>query len=287
MTSSSSHFPIAARRGIAVAGALVLTLLVVARAAAHDTWLITATMVARVGMPVRLDLTSGETFPADDFAIEPARVARAIVREGSFTRSLPTPAGTARTLRYLWSPKAPGVATVGIELKPTTLVLAPKLIEEYLGEINADSTIRATWKSLGDGQKWTESYTKHAMTFVRVTPAHPDSNWTADKHWSKRLGLGLELVPERDPTNLRGGDTLFVRVLRHGAPLAGFSVGAFREGRSKAIFFRTDAKGRAGVILDRGGRWLLNGTNLRRSATGETVWESDFVTATLQVAKRP
>ncbi|MEO8880868.1 MAG: DUF4198 domain-containing protein [Gemmatimonadaceae bacterium] len=287
MTNIRSRIPSGVRRCVGVLVALALTLVVVAQAAAHDTWLITATMVARVGTPVRLDLTSGEIFPIDDFSIDPARVARAIVREGSFTRSLPRPAGTARTLRYLWSPKTAGVATLGIELKPKTLVLAPKLIEEYLGEIDADSTTRATWKSLGDGRKWTESYTKHAMTFVRVTPARPDSNWTADKRWSKPLGLGLELVPERDPTALRGGDTLFVRVLWQGSPLPGFAVGAFREGRSKAIFFRTDAKGRAGVVLDRGGRWLINGTKLRRSTSGETVWESDFVTATLQVATRP
>ena len=275
------------RRAAVVFGAIALTLLIVAHAAAHDTWLISPTNVGRVGTPFRLDLTSGESFANDDFAIEASRVSRAQVREGHFTRSLPTPATTPLTLRYLWTPKAPGVATIGIELQPKTLVLAPKLIEEYLGEIDADSGIRATWKSLGGNQKWTEAYTKHAMTFARITPAKPDSSWIAEKAWSKPMGLGLELVPERDPTALRGGDTLVVRVLNHGVPLAGFSVGAVREGRSKAIFFRTDAAGRARVVLDRGGRWLLNGTILRRSTSGATVWESDFITATLHVAPRP
>ena len=60
-----------------------------------------------------------------------------------------------------------------------------------------------------------------------------------------------------------------------------------REGRTKAIFFHTDSAGRTGVVLDTGGRWLLNGTSLRRSTTGATVWASDFVTATLRVAPRP
>jgi uncharacterized GH25 family protein len=124
------------------------------------------------------------------------------------------------------------------------------------------------------------------MTFVRVTPAKQDSAFTADKSWTKPLGLGLEILPERDPTVLRAGDTLVVRVLRKGVPLAGFSVGAIREGRSKAIFFKTDSAGRAGVIVDADGRWLLNGTNLRRSTAGSTVWESDFVTATVHVGPR-
>jgi uncharacterized GH25 family protein len=273
-------------RPIAAVGlALALTLAVAAVASAHDTWLISASNSARVGAPVLFDLTSGETFPIDDFAIVPSRVARALVREASFTRTLARPTTSALALEYRWTPKFAGVSTVGVELHPATLVLEPKLIDEYLAEIDASDAIRAEWKSLGGAQKWTESYTKHAMTFVRVTPAR-DSAWTADKSWTKPLGLGLELLPERDPTALRAGDTLIVRVLRKGVPIPGFSVGAIREGRTKATFFKTDVNGRAGVVVDADGRWLLNGTSLRRATTAATVWESDFVTATVHVGPR-
>jgi uncharacterized GH25 family protein len=275
------------RRTLVIFCAIALTLTVVARSAAHDTWLISATNFGRVGAPFRLDLTSGETFPVDDFAIAANRVARAQVREGGGVRPLPRPATTPLTLEYLWTPRAPGVSTIGIELQPKVLVLDPKLIEEYLTEIDASDDIRAAWKALGGKQKWTESYTKNAMTFVRVAPGKSDSNWTADKHWTRPMGLALELLPERDPTALRAGDTLLVRVLRHGAPLSGFSVGALREGRGKATFVHTDAAGRAAVVVDAGGRWLLNGTYLRRAASNATVWESDFVTATIHVAPRP
>jgi uncharacterized GH25 family protein len=275
------------RRAAIVLSAVALMLGTVVTAFAHDTWLISATNFGRVGTPFRLGLTSGETFPNDDFSIVSSRVTRAIVREAGVTRSLPRPTAAALRLEYLWTPRAAGVASVGIELQPKTLVLQPRLIDEYLSEIDASDAIRATWKSLGAKQKWTESYTKHAMTFVRIAPAKSDSAWIADKSWTRPLGLALEIVPERDPTALRAGDTLVVRVMRHGVPVSGFSVGAIREGRSKAIFFHTDTAGRAGVIVDADGRWLLNGTNLRRSATGATVWESDFVTATVHVAPRP
>jgi uncharacterized GH25 family protein len=274
------------RRAAIVLAAAGLTLGSVVTAFAHDTWLISATNFGRVGTPFRLGLTSGEAFPNDDFSIVSNRVTRAIVREAGVTRALPRPTAAALRLEYLWTPRSAGVASVGIELQPKTLVLEPRLIDDYLGEIDASDAIRATWKSLGDKQKWTESYTKHAMTFVRIAPAKLDSAWIADKSWTRPLGLALEIVPERDPTALRAGDTLVVRVLRHGAPVSGFSVGAIREGRTKAIFFHTDAAGRARVILDADGRWLLNGTSLRRSAAGETVWESDFITATLHVAPR-
>jgi uncharacterized GH25 family protein len=269
-----------------IALALALTIVVAAVASAHDTWVISATNFGRVGTPFRLGLTSGEIFPNDDFSIVESRVARAVVREAGVTHPLPRPQAAALRLEYMWTPRAAGVASIGIELQPKTLVLEPRLIDEYLGEIDASDSIRAIWKSLANKQKWTESYTKHAMTFVRVAPAKRNSAWTADKSWKRPLGLALELVPERDPTALRAGDTLVVRVLRRGVAVPGFSVGAIREGRPKATFFHTDSAGRAGVIVDADGRWLLNGTSLRRSTTGATVWESDFVTATVHVAPR-
>ena len=288
MRDQPDHSAAVGTRRVAIALAVIgLTLGSVVTAFAHDTWLISATNFGRVGAPFRLGLTSGETFPNDDFSIVSNRVARAIVREAGVTRALPRPTPAALRLEYLWTPRSAGVASVGIELQPKTLVLEPRLIDEYLSEIDASDAIRATWKSLGEKQKWTESYTKHAMTFVRIAPARSDSAWIADKSWTRPLGLALEIVPERDPTALRAGDTLVVRVLRRGVPVPGFSVGAIREGRSKAIFFHTDAAGRAGVIVDADGRWLLNGTSLRRSTTGATVWESDFVTATVHVAPRP
>lgn len=287
MTSKTIPSAKCARRATVVAGAIALTLCVVVQAAAHDTWVMGAGDSGRAGTAFQLDLTSGETFANDDFAIEASRVLHAVVRERGVARPLPMPSATPRTLRYLWTPTSPGIATIGIELKPRTLELEPKLIDEYLGEINADAGVRAAWKALGGTQKWTESYSKHAMTFVRVTPARANIKWMADKLWKRPLGLGLEIVPENDPTALRGGDTLFVRVLRHGLPQSGFSVGAMKEGRTKATFFDTDSAGRTGVVLDTGGRWLINGTSLRRSTTGATVWESDFVTATLHVAPTP
>ncbi|HEY2897542.1 MAG TPA: hypothetical protein VGJ12_10420, partial [Gemmatimonadaceae bacterium] len=74
------------RRAAIALSAVVLTLGSVVTAFAHDTWLISATNFGRVGTPFRLGLTSGETFPNDDFSIVSNRVARAIVREGGVTR---------------------------------------------------------------------------------------------------------------------------------------------------------------------------------------------------------
>src|SRR5947199_2589021 len=116
---------------------VALTLFTAIAASAHDTWLISATNFGRVGTPFRLGLTSGENFPNDDFAIVENRVVRAVVREAGVTRLLPHPTPAALRLEYMWTPRSAGVASIGIELQPKTLTLEPRLIDEYLGEIDA------------------------------------------------------------------------------------------------------------------------------------------------------
>jgi uncharacterized GH25 family protein len=102
--------------------------------------------------------------------------------------------------------------------------------------------------------------------------------------WNLPTGLDFEIVPESDPTALSAGDALPIRVLLHGAPLAGFPVGARREGGSADAFVTTDASGKASVPVPKQGRWLLFGTHLRRVNEPNLEWRSDFVTMTFAVA---
>lgn len=249
-----------------------------ALAAAHDTWLLPATMHVPVGREVTLDLTSGMLFPNDDFPIAANRVKRSVVRLGATSRALSVPEAAPRSLRYRWTPPVEGVASIGIELAPKTLMLEPDKIEEYFQEIDASRELRGAWAALGGKRPWVESYSKHAKTFVRVgRPA-------ADSSWRTPLGLGLEIIPLRDPTVLKVGDTLVVRVIRGSRPIPNFAVGAIREGTERAVFARTNAAGRASIVLRKAGRLLLNGTDLRRSNSPGLVWESDFTTLTIAVA---
>src|SRR6476661_2992581 len=82
-------------------------------AAAHETWLLPASMRVRAGETVALSLTSGMAFPADDFAIQPSRVIRAEARLGKRIEQLRKPKLGAMSLQYLWTPKTTGVAAIG------------------------------------------------------------------------------------------------------------------------------------------------------------------------------
>src|SRR6202171_4230354 len=81
-------------------------------AAAHETWLMPASMRVAMGRTVELHVTSGMKFPANELPIDPTRVLRAEVRTGGNVERLRAPRATRRSLRYVWTPRHPGVATI-------------------------------------------------------------------------------------------------------------------------------------------------------------------------------
>jgi len=256
---------------------LPLTLAVPVPAFAHDTWLLARSSAIEPGTPVVLELTSGMAFSANETAIRPERVARAALRLGGETSDLKERRSTAKSLQFTAQPGKRGVAVGWVELAPKSIDLKPDEVKEYLDEIGASGSVRHAWAEMSVPRRWRELYTKHAKTYLRV--GRPK----VDRSWGEPVGMSLEIVPERDPTSVRPGEELAVRVLRRGKPLAAFSVGLVHEGETGGVLKTTDGQGRATFAILKAGRWLLRGTDLRRSAKPEADWESDFTTLTFEV----
>jgi uncharacterized GH25 family protein len=256
-------------------GALVLA--AAAAAFAHDTWLLPGAFHVPPGATVTLGLTSGMDFPRPETAIQPARVSRSGLRLRGRTVPLRAAAGK-QTLALSAVAGAAGVATLFVELKPRTLDLTPGQVEHYLEEIGATQTAGPKWRARKD-RRWRESYVKLAKSFVAVG----DGSEPPDASWAEPVGLSLELVPESDPTGLRAGQALALRVLLEGAPLAGLPVGAVGPGGAVAAR-PTDEAGRVRFDLDAAGPWLIRATRLSEADGGALDWRSQFATLTLAVA---
>ena len=245
--------------------------------AAHDTWLQPRRTAVLPGTIAQLDLSSSDKFAAFDTAIKPDRVATARARLSGKTFDIRPGVPEKKSLELRVPLSDPGVATLWLSLAPQSIDLNRKQVQHYLEDIDAPPLLTQAWYA-GKGTKpWREVYSKHAKTFVRVGRSK------ADRSWSEPVGLALEIVPEKDPTMLRAGDDFPVRVLRNGTPLADFSLGIVREGKTNRSFKRTDFAGRAVFKLPRAGKWLLRGTELRSSQKPATDWESDFTTLLFEV----
>jgi uncharacterized GH25 family protein len=248
-------------------------------AAAHDTWLQPRRATVLPGTIGQLDLSSGDKFAAFDAAIKPDRVGLARARLNGKILDIPPGVSEKKSLELRVPLSDPGVAALWVSLAPKSIELNRKQVQHYLDEIDAPALLTQAWYA-GKGKAakpWREIYSKHAKTFIRV--GRPK----ADRSWSEPVGMPLEIVPEKDPTMLRAGDEFPVRVLKNGAPLADFSLGIVREGRTNRAFKKTDAAGRAVFKVARSGKWLLRGTELRSSNRPGTDWESDFTTLLFDV----
>ncbi|MDP9099895.1 MAG: DUF4198 domain-containing protein [Verrucomicrobiota bacterium] len=258
----------------------LLVLFLTQAARAHDTWLIPDRFEVAPKTAITLDLTSGMAFPKLEIGPKRERVQTAPCRLAGRTFEMTDISAGPNSLRLKSDLSAVGVATFWVKLPPKSIDLKPAEVEEYLNEINAPASLRKQWAEM-EPKRWRELYSKHPKTFVRV------GDPKADRSWAEPVGMALEIVPERDPTTLREGDELAVRVLKNGAPYADFSLNAVAAGETKGETRKTDSAGHVVFRLKKSGPWLLRGTDLRQSTKSDADWESDFTTLTLEAKPKP
>ena len=246
---------------------------------AHDTWLLPKQGRVAPGTRVALDLTSGMAFPLLDTSIKPDRIDVAKCRLNGTTENLKDTSSAPQALVFKTTLKDAGLATCWVELKSRQLELTPAQVEEYFAEIDASQAVRQEWRSMKTPKRWREAYVKHTKTFINVGSVD-------DHSWSEPVGMSLEIVPATDPGKLRAGDTLSVIVLKNGTPFPNFPLGLVLEGNKHAEFGATDSEGRVAFKLRRAGRYMLRGTDLRRSTKAGLEWESDFTTLTFHLVEK-
>ena len=249
----------------------VLLLALASPSLAHDSWIAPDHFRDACGA-VTLHMTSGMEFGKLDYAIDPARVSRAVIVIPGQRLNM-TPEAAAHSLDFRVDvPK--GTSTVAVELAPKTLDLTPAQVTEYLDEIAAPDNIRAAWKA--HPGRWRESYTKHAKTFLRC--GDPDHRYQITAE------MGLELIPQgTDPTALKAGDTFRVILVGHKRLLRDVPVVVVREGAGRVATLTPNREGIFSFVPAKPGRYMLTATQLRRADGKDTDWTSDFTTLTFEV----
>ena len=108
--------------------------------------------------------------------------------------------------------------------------------------------------------------------------------------WAAPVGHELEIVPLEDPTAVRAGGTLHVRVLFRGAPVAGAEV-VRTEGEplspEKLPRFATDASGVASVPVEKAGGVVLVASRRVAPSVVPALADADLYSATLAFAAEP
>lgn len=248
----------------------LLGLLLAGPALAHDFWIEPSSFRPAPGERVVVRLRVGENLKGDPVPRNPGRIERfAAVGPAGETEVAGVegvdPAGWA-------TPAGPGLHWLVFDSSHASLEQTGPKFDAYLGEEGLER-IRGLRKA-GDGPV-KEIYSRCAKSLLRVGDG--------SSGYDRELGLELELIPEKDPYSLKPGEMLPVRLLYRGKPLDGALVVGMVSPEAK-ISART-AGGRASLVLDRPGLWLVKAVHMVPAPEGSGAeWESLWASLTFELA---
>ena len=274
-----------------IARALPLaTLLAAALAAPRDLFLRPASFIVPANARVAVDIVNG-TFDSSVAALPAAHLA---------DLSLAGPAGRQPLARAGWRPAgdravlqlrtgAPGNYVLGVSTQPRTIAMPGPQFDAYLAQAGLHEVLDARREAGALGRSSTERYAKHVKALLRVGAA-------ADSGWTRVLGYGAEIVPLADPYAMRAGDTLAVRCLVNGAPVADQPV--FAGGARASVAdaraqlgeqsLRTDADGIVRLQLPSEGPAYVRFIRMTPTGVaGGPEYESQWATLTFAVPPAP
>ena len=262
------------RRSILV---LIALLAASASLSAHDFWIEPTGFMSDLGRVVGVKLRVGQDFHGDpvprsdeligDFVVVDVNGRRQVVgRDGS------DPAGLLRV-------SSPGLMVIGYRSRPSPVTLPAEKFTAYLKEEGLETVIDARARGKASQREGREIFSRAAKSLVRSGEMAPGSG-------DRALGFPIELVAERNPYQMRVGDSLPVRLTYKDAPLAGALVMAFNQRHpylKKRV--RSDANGRAAFTIDEPGPWLVKAVHMVPAPAGSNAdWESFWASLTFEMA---
>jgi uncharacterized GH25 family protein len=257
---------------------LVLATLAAAAVSAHDFWIEPSSFRVEKGARLDVALRVGEGYRGDPVARNPDKIRRFVLVGPAGEQALAGEAGQDPAGQAVIA--GPGLFVIGYHSHPSSITLEAPKFEAYLKEEGLErvSALRA---ARGEGaQPGREIYSRCAKALVA-------SGRTEKASADRRLGLPLELVPEANPYEGRGGPTA-VRLLFRDQPLEGALVVALpKDAPEKKVEARTDSSGRVVLELGAGRTWLVKTVHMVEAPSGSGAdWESLWASLTFEIPAR-
>lgn len=266
--------------------------------AAHDFWLIPDAFAVTPGGRIMMRGQTSSLFPSSLSAVTPDRIVAARVLTANAAVTVRDVSVLGTSLRLAHPATRPGQHVVGVQLAPRTVRESPASFRRYL-DLEGAPEARQRYEREGllpavGGDSLTRRYAKYAKSMVEVG--------RGPRAFQRLLGHPLEFVPLSDPSALRVGDTLRVRLVLLGKPagLAHAHAGSVPAGRTavtdtaaarraaaRDVKVETDASGIATVVMTQPGLWNIRTLQIVPAPKGSGAdWDVHWATLVFSVAQR-
>lgn len=286
----------ASLRGYQVRGALAVfavAMTVATVALAHDFWLVPNAFHATQGRMIEVRGQTSSRFPTSESAVAVDRVADARLISKGGAEPITDLAIDGKSLRLRRRPPLAGQYVVAVSLEPRSV---RESVPNFLRYLELEGAPEARRRLEADGtlagrDSVTRRYAKYAKTFVRVGRGGP-------RAFAEVAGHPLELVPVRDPSGVRRGETVRFRLLYRGVPLEGahLTAGAVVHSAtslespvvtSPDTSLVTDRFGEIVVRLGAAGLWNVRGIHIAPAEPGSGAdWDTHWVSIVFHAAPR-
>lgn len=256
----------------------LVCLLSAVRVAALDLWVVPGKFLLRPGEKVRVFLNSGDEYPGSVSLLGEYRVQRFELISASGRRPMRGFVADGKSLTAEMTAPEEGTAILALAIKPRLVRLKADEFNDYLEEDGLPQILALREKRGELGEPVVERYTKWAKAIVKVGEGR-------DVTWSQPAGLKMEIVPEKNPYEIRPGEEMRVQVLFESQFVPGLTVSGSRAGGSRSeVRGVTDSEGRVGLVIPEPGRWYLRSVHMIRVEEDPQVqWESHWATLTFEV----
>lgn len=246
-------------------------------AAAHDFWLEPSTFRPVKGSAVTMRLRVGEHFLGDpvprgfDLVRFDAQTSGGIVPVRGVAGG--DPAGAIPVA-------ADGLVLVAYQSKPSYVELTEDKVRQYLREEGLERIHAVRAKSQYARQPWREIFSRCAKSLLWTGKGVPSG-------FDKRIGMPLELVPEKNPYALRTKASMPLQLFYLGKPLPGALIVAVpKAAPNRPVSARSDAQGRVRLPLDVAGDWMIKAVHMVPAPPGSRgQWESLWASLTFELPR--
>jgi hypothetical protein len=270
---------------------LLLVFLSSIHASAHQTYLISDIYEMRPGTDNFLELKNGTYFESG-YSIT-RKMSRDISLVMGGERQTP-PDGDVKDVdsnpNYLSTfikvfANKEGTALGGVAAHPDYIALPKIMFEDYLKHEGLEDALKE-FQSANTLTTIRERYTKHAKGIFQVGKRLTDDYKTP-------LGYKAEIFIEQNPSDIKVGDDLSIRVLFDGKPLedqllyVSYASGGAEEGETipeiSEYKLRTDADGRASFKIIKQDKWYIQMIHMQKVDDEDADWESNWSTITFEI----
>lgn len=241
----------------------------------HDFWIEPSSYFPKSGETIDVALRVGEHFAGEPVARKPEKIREFVVANAAGSAPISGEDGADPAGKL--SLTAQGTHILGYRGNRSFLELDAAKFEAYLLEEGLQEII-ARRRDLGEDEKpGREHYSRCAKSVIAV-------GGRGGQGFDRQIGFTAELVPLGDPTTLKPGDDITVRLLFEGKPLPGAKVAmlSLAEPKSPSSGI-TDADGKVSFKVRHGGPHMVKNVHMVRTG-GDADWESYWSTLTFHVA---